>query len=148
MPASRIHSEAWQPTGIDSLERNACEVVRSTSNRAVLAGPGAGKTEILAQRAAFVLQTGAAPRPRRILAISFKRDAARNLAARVRLRCHQEHASRFDSWTFDAFAKGLLDRFGQALPDIWRPGTDYEILFPNYRCTNAFFTASGPRHYL
>lgn len=35
--------------------------------------------------------------------------------------------------TFDAFAKGLLDRFGQALPDRWRPRPNYEIMFPNDR---------------
>ncbi len=69
-----------------------------------------------------------APPPRRILAISFKRDAATNLAARVRERCHRSHAGRLDSLTFDAFAKGLVDRFGQVLPDHWRPRPDYEIL--------------------
>ncbi|HEY0165250.1 MAG TPA: ATP-dependent helicase, partial [Sphingomicrobium sp.] len=82
------------------------------------------------QRASFLLQTAAAPPPRRILAISFKRDAATNLAARVRQRCHSAHASRFDSMTFDAFAKGLVDRFGQALPERWRPRPDYELMFP------------------
>ena len=35
--------------------------------------------------------------------------------------------------TFDAFAKGLLDRFGQALPEHWRPHPDYEITFPKDR---------------
>jgi superfamily I DNA/RNA helicase len=105
-------------------------VVKSNEHRSVLAGPGAGKTELLAQRAAFLLQTGASPVPQRILAISFKRDAARNLARRVRQRCHPDHASRFDSLTFDAFAKGLVDRFGQALPENWRPTPDYGILFP------------------
>ena len=35
--------------------------------------------------------------------------------------------------TFDAFAKGLVDRFGQALPDRWRPSPDYEVMFPNDR---------------
>lgn len=95
-------------------------MVRSRKNRSIIAGPGTGKTELLAQRAAFLLQTDTAPSPRRILAISFKRDAASNLAARVRQRCHHSHAKRFDSMTFDAFAK-LVDRFGQALPDRWRP---------------------------
>src|SRR5262249_11774055 len=83
------------------------------------------------QRAAYLLQTGMAPAPRRILAISFKRDAATNLAARVRQRCHRTHAGRFDSLTFDAFAKGLVDRFGQALHDKWRPSPDYEIMLTN-----------------
>jgi superfamily I DNA/RNA helicase len=108
-------------------EANALEVVRSTDNRSVIAGPGTGKTELLAQRATYLLQTGLAPAPQRILAISFKRDAATNLAARVRQRCHRSHAGRFDSLIFDAFAKGLVDRFGQVLPERWRPRPDYEI---------------------
>ena len=126
----RVCPDDWKPVGVEALEANALKVVRSANNRSVIAGPGAGKTELLAQRAAYLLQTGTAPSPRRILAISFKRDAATNLAARVRQRCHRNHASRFDSMTFDAFAKGLIDRFGQALPDRWRPRPDYEILFP------------------
>lgn len=129
----RVRPDDWKPVGVDALEANALKVVRSADNRSVIAGPGAGKTELLAQRAAYLLQTGTAPAPRRILAISFKRDAATNLAARVRQRCHRNHAGRFDSMTFDAFAKGLLDRFGQALPERWRPRSDYEIMFPNDR---------------
>lgn len=130
LPPRRVPPGDWQPVGVDSMEPNALTVVRSGEHCSVLAGPGAGKTELLAQRAAFLLQTGASPAPQRILAISFKRDAARNLARRVRQRCHSDHASRFDSLTFDAFAKGLVDRFGQALPDRWRPTADYGILFP------------------
>ncbi|MBA3512296.1 ATP-dependent helicase [Sphingomonas sp.] len=129
--ARRVRSEDWQPIGVDELEANAMKVVRSAHNRSVIAGPGAGKTELLAQRASFLLQTGAAPPPRRILATSFKSDAARNLAARVWQRCHRNHALRFDSLTFDAFAKGLVDRFGQALPKRWRPRPNYELMFPN-----------------
>lgn len=123
----RVRPEEWTPVGVESLEESALEIVRSANNRSVIAGPGAGKTELLAQRAAYLLQTGSAPAPRRILAISFKRDAASNLAARVHQRCHSRHAGRFDSMTFDAFAKGLVDRFGQALPERWRPKPDYEI---------------------
>jgi superfamily I DNA/RNA helicase len=125
---------------VNALETNALKVVRSADNRSVIAGPGAGKTELLAQRAAYLLQTGFAPAPRRILAISFKRDAATNLAARVRQRCHRNHAERFDSMTFDAFAKGLIDRFGQALPERWRPRPDYEIMFPGDRDYREFLS--------
>jgi superfamily I DNA/RNA helicase len=127
LPRRRIDPKDWQPIGVDALEDNALDVVRSTNNRSVIAGPGSGKTELLAQRACYVLQCGLAPIPQRILAISFKRDAAANLAARVRARTHADLAHRFDSLTFDAFAKGLLDRFGQALPEAWRPRADYEI---------------------
>lgn len=130
MLSRRVSPDDWKPVGVNALETNALSVVRSANNRSVIAGPGAGKTELLAQRAAYLLQTGSAPAPRRILAISFKRDAATNLATRVRQRCHRNHAERFDSMTFDAFAKGLIDRFGQALPEHWRPRPDYEIMFP------------------
>ena len=67
--------------------------------------------------------------PRRILAISFKRDAARNLSDRVARRCNLELARRFDSRTFDAFAKSLLDRFSRGLPPLWRPSDDYQVNF-------------------
>ena len=131
--ARRVRPKDWTPIGVEELEANAMNVVRSTENRTVIAGPGAGKTELLAQRAAYLLQTGLSLAPQRILAISFKRDAASNLSARVRKRCHRQHAGRFDSMTFDAFAKGLLDRFGQVLPDRWRPSPDYQIMFPYER---------------
>ena len=141
--ARRIHPNDWHPIGVDELEANALRVVKSTNNRSVIAGPGSGKTELLAQRAAYLLQTGGARRPQRILAISFKRDAATNLAARVRDRCHPSHARRFDSLTFDAFAKGLVDRFGQALPDRWRPRPDYEIMQISDRLYQEFLRQVG-----
>ena len=37
---------------------------------------------------------------------------------------------RFDSLTFDAFTKGLVDRFRAALPEPWRMDGDYEMWFP------------------
>ena len=141
--ARRVRPEDWTPIGVEQLEANAMSVVCSTENRSVIAGPGAGKTELLAQRAAYLLQTGASPTPQRILAISFKRDAASNLGARVRKRCHRQHAGRFDSMTFDAFAKGLLDRFGQVLPKRWRPTQDYEVMFPNERRYRNFLESLG-----
>jgi superfamily I DNA/RNA helicase len=131
----RIVAEDWTPVGVEALEAAAFLVVRSTDNRSVIAGPGAGKTELLAQRAAYLLQTGGSPRPQRILAICFKRDAATNLAARVRQRCRPEHAARLDSMTFDAFAKGIVDRFGQALPDAWRPTPTIKSSFRMNDCT-------------
>jgi hypothetical protein len=102
----RVRVEEWRPVGIEALEDNALEVVKSTNNRSVIAGPGSGKTELLAQRASYLLQCSISDPPWRILAISFKRDAAANLGRRVRSRCHPAQARRFDSLTFDAFARG------------------------------------------
>ena len=91
-----VRPDEWQPSGGASLEPNALAVVRSTNNRSVIAGPGSGKTELLAQRASYLLQCGICRMPQRILAISYKRDAAYNLAQRVSARCHAEQAHRFE----------------------------------------------------
>ncbi|MCM0760923.1 UvrD-helicase domain-containing protein [Sporomusa sphaeroides DSM 2875] len=125
-----ISPENWVPSDSIILEPNAEAVVRSSFNTVVVAGPGAGKTELLAQRACFLLQTNVCKSPKRILAISFKKDAATNLAERVEKRCGKLLAQRFDSYTFDAFAKSLLDKFLNALPDDYKPFRNYEIIFP------------------
>lgn len=128
----------WQPVGVQDLEPNAWTALRHCGSTSVVAGPGAGKTEFLAQRAAFLLQTGICPAPYRVLAISFKKDAADNLASRVRLRCPAEQAGRFVSLTFDAFTKGLVDRFVGAIPASWRPTYPYDVAFPKRRDVDAF----------
>ena len=123
-----VRREDWQPQGIDSLEPRAWTALREVDQCIlVTAGAGAGKTEFLAQKAAYLLQTGICSAPHRVLAISFKRDAARNLAERVSIRCPPEQSRRFDSMTFDTFTKSMLDRFRKAIPDPWMPPMDYEI---------------------
>ncbi|MGY0390567.1 UvrD-helicase domain-containing protein [Nocardioides sp. WG-D5] len=116
----------WRPADGFELEPNAEAACREvTTNVAVIAGPGSGKTELLAQRGDFLLRTNICPYPRRILAISFKVDAARNLEKRVRDRCGPDLAARLDSYTFDAFALGLVRRFRLAIPDAQRPPADF-----------------------
>ncbi|UJB31375.1 UvrD-helicase domain-containing protein [Chromobacterium sp. Beijing] len=133
MTSRPITPEAWRPRGISNLEPNAWTALRQTGSTSVVAGPGAGKSEFLAQRAAYLLETGLCKAPKQILAISFKADAAANLAARVRKRCPPELAERFTSITFDAFTKSLVDRFLAAIPQHWRPTRPYEIGFPSRR---------------
>jgi superfamily I DNA/RNA helicase len=128
-----VRPQDWRPRGIDDLEPDAWRALREGGSTCVVAGPGAGKTEFLAQRAAYLLETGLCPAPYRVLAISFKGDAADNLAARVRKRCPPELANRFTSITFDAFTKSLVDRFQSAIPADWRPTRPYDIAFPEYR---------------
>lgn len=141
-----ITADDWRPIGVPAMEPAALEAIRATGNTLVVAGPGTGKTELLGQRAAFLLQTGRCVHPRRILAISFKRDAAANLRDRVERRCGPDLARRFDSMTFDAFAKQLLDRFWRALPAPWALQASYSIAFSMSRRTFADFllsTSSG-----
>lgn len=111
-----IKTENWRPADGLKLEPNALIAARETQRSlALTAGPGAGKTEMLAQREDFLLRTGGCRYPQRILAISFKVDASRNLKDRVRRRCGYELAVRLDSHTFHGFAKRLIDRFRPVL---------------------------------
>jgi len=135
---SFIAPDEWCPSDGIQLDQDSLDVVRSQISQAVQAGPGAGKTELLAQRAAFLLQTNTCPAPKKILAISFKRDAAKNLKERVAKRVGPELSGRFDSYTFDAFAKGILDRFREGLPDWIQPDRNYEVAFPDWRIWKEF----------
>lgn len=123
-----IRLERWTPADGLSLEPNALAAAKEIDrNLALTAGPGAGKTEMLAQRADFLLRTGACRYPKRILAISFKVDASQNLKARVRKRCGPELAARFDSHTFHAFAKRIIDRFRPVLAGKDALDPDYSV---------------------
>lgn len=126
-----IKPECWAPANGLVLEPNAHRAATALEgNVIVAAGPGAGKTELLAQRADFLLRTGLCPYPRRILAISFKVDSARNLRDRVRERVGLKYGARFDSLTFHAFAKRIIDNFRPAL-------TGAKVLDADYMVTNS-----------
>ena len=122
-----IKSEDWMPDAGITLEEAADQAVRSNNHVLVIAGPGAGKTELLAQKAAYLFQTNNCKAPRKILAISFKKDAAENLKERVEKRCGSDVKDRFTSLTYDAFAKRILDHFLYALPEDTRPLPDYAV---------------------
>jgi superfamily I DNA/RNA helicase len=133
-----IDPDDWEPSKGIKLDALTLAAVKERTSAAIVAGPGAGKTELLAQRASFLLQTNRCPDPRRILAISFKRDAANNLRGRVLARVGTELAGRLESYTFDAFAKGLVGRFSSALPAWCRPSRNYRVVFPRAADWRAF----------
>ena len=111
-----IKPSEWSPIDNLVLEPVALEVAKSTENCYVIAGPGAGKTELLAQRASILLQTGMCVYPRKVLALSYKKDAASNLRERVEKRVGKELSKQFSSMTYDAFSKRLVDHFINAIP--------------------------------
>jgi superfamily I DNA/RNA helicase len=118
----------WNPADEYHLEPNAMAAATETERDVLaVAGPGAGKTELLAQRADFLLRTGVCPYPRRILAISFKTDAAENLRKRVAERCGADLSRRLDSHTFHAFAKRLIDHYRVVLTGDDALDYDYEV---------------------
>lgn len=120
--------DEWVPSDNIILEDNALITAKSDYNTLVVAGPGAGKTELLAQRASFLLETNECVYPKRILAISFKRDAAYNLKNRVEKRCGEKLSKRFDSLTFDAFSKLILDQFYRGLPVGYKVHYPYDVI--------------------
>lgn len=121
-----IKPDLWIPANNLTLEPNALTAVKEQyRSLALTAGPGAGKTEMLAQKADFLLRTGVCHYPKRILAISFKKDASSNLKERVQLRCGKNLSQRFDSFTFHAFAKRIIDKYRVLL-------TGLDELEPNY----------------
>ncbi|OLO04297.1 UvrD-helicase domain-containing protein [Salinicola socius] len=123
-----ISVNAWTSADGLTLEPNALLAAKEcTRSLALTAGPGAGKTEMLAQRADFLLRTGTCRYPKRILAISFKVDASSNLKERVKRRCGSELATRFDSYTFHAFAKRIIDRFRPVLTGEYALDAGYKI---------------------
>jgi DNA helicase-2/ATP-dependent DNA helicase PcrA len=122
-----VASGDWKPADNLSFDPVSLRVIMSEKNIMVSAGPGAGKTELLAQRAAYLLQTNKSIYPRQILALSYKVDAAKNLENRVKDRCGEWLSQRFTSKTYDAFAKTIVDQFGNLLPADLQPATEYEI---------------------
>ncbi|OMF24594.1 UvrD-helicase domain-containing protein [Paenibacillus sp. FSL H8-0259] len=122
-----VPKEEWKPQNQITLDVNSLKIVKSNSNTLVAAGPGAGKTELLAQKAAYLLQTNSLVYPRRILALSYKVDAAKNLDERVKIRCGEQLSGRFNSRTYDAFARRILDQFINLLPEDLKPAKNYGI---------------------
>ena len=126
-PTTLIRAKKLVPIGVESSESAATEAADSDCNTLVVAGPGVGKVELLARKVCSLLEAGACPAPKRILVISFKEDVEKNLADRVQQRCGNR-ARRFDSFTLDAFAKSLVDRFTPALSESWRPRFGYNVM--------------------
>ncbi|GKX40210.1 MULTISPECIES: UvrD-helicase domain-containing protein [Pectobacterium] len=113
--------------GIEATDE-LMDLIKEESSVSILAGAGAGKTEFLAQKANYLLQTGLCSWPKRVLCLSTKKEAQVNIKERVMKRCGSV-GNRFDSYTFDAFCKSIVDRFKNSLPKEIRPDSDYELEF-------------------
>lgn len=124
---SYIKPREWGAKGEIVLEEAADKAVKTNTHLLVVAGPGAGKTELLAQKTDFLFQTNLSKNPQKILAISFKKDAADNLRERITKRYGNDYANRFTSLTYDAFAKRILDQFRNALPADKVPDKNYLV---------------------
>ncbi|PML43998.1 UvrD-helicase domain-containing protein, partial [Vibrio sp. 10N.261.52.A1] len=127
-----IDASVWEPKDGLKFDDKSLDIIKSNNNIAVLAGPGAGKTEILAQKACFILETELCSWPYNILSISRKRESASNIKERVSLRCGNLLSERFHSFTIEAFTKSIVDRFTYVLPKHEQPSEDYSLVFNHW----------------
>lgn len=124
----------WQPSEGITPTQELMDIILCDQSISVLAGAGAGKTELIAQKSNYLLQTGKCMWPKRILCLSYKKEAQENIKERVNKRCGQK-GERFDSYTFDAFCKSIVDRFKDVLPEHKRPLNNYDLVF-NAKASN------------
>ncbi|MGY8871553.1 MAG: UvrD-helicase domain-containing protein [Pseudomonadales bacterium] len=120
--------DQWCPSeGIDATEE-LMAIIDCDTSLVVLAGAGAGKTELIAQKSNYLFFSNKCFWPKRILSLTFKTEAQMNIKERVNKRCGNK-ALRFDSFTFHAFSKSIVDRFKNVLPEADRPTNNYDIVF-------------------
>ena len=89
----------------------------------VVAGAGTGKTSVLVERMARLVQDGHA-RPDEILALTFADNAAAEMSARVRKALAGADCAGLRAMTFHAYCYGLLERAGKGFrlltkEDLW-----------------------------
>lgn len=63
----------WQPSEGITPTQELMDIILCDQSISVLAGAGAGKTELLAQKSNYLLQTGKCMWPKRILCLSYKK---------------------------------------------------------------------------
>ncbi len=113
------NNQQWQPShGILYNTEIMEDIVKNINeNILVIAGPGSGKTEILAQKANYLFEMNKCRYPYKILCISYKIDSALTIKKRVLDRCGVIVKDRFISQTIDAFIKSIVTRFCYFLPE-------------------------------
>ena len=112
-----------------SLNDAQCQAVRHVDGpMLVLAGPGSGKTRVIAHRCAYLLRVERV-RPREILVVCFNRSAAINLRQRIRDLVGKD-ASYVTVQTFHGLAMRLIGAsFASRLEDRGEE-FDFDALIP------------------
>lgn len=117
----RFHQQLDQ---LNTAQRQAVEAIEGPVM--VLAGPGTGKTQVLALRVAqILLETDTAPE--NILALTFTESAAKNMRARL-ARLIGSDAYYVQIETFHSFCSGVITTHPEyfALPRDSQPLSDFE----------------------
>ena len=98
----------------DTLNASQLEAVRWKGGPLiVLAGPGTGKTRVIAHRVRWLVEQGATPES--IVAVTYTVKAAHQLRERLTESLGPERADRVNVHTFHGLGMRLLRRFGDVL---------------------------------
>jgi DNA helicase-2/ATP-dependent DNA helicase PcrA len=81
----------------------------------IIAGPGSGKTEVIARRVAYLVRSGAVP-PGAILAVTFTERAALELKDRIQQKLPETNVELMQVSTIHAFASLLLRQYSAQSP--------------------------------
>lgn len=111
----RIMQESNYKEAYQSLNKEQKRAVDTIDGPVmVVAGPGTGKTQVLAMRIANILMnTG---KPDEVLCLTFTNSGARAMRARL-LRIIGQVASKITVETFHSFAIRILEKYHELLPD-------------------------------
>ncbi|TFZ53244.1 ATP-dependent helicase [Serratia proteamaculans] len=123
-----VNNMVWKPDDFIVKTDELKDIIFDQSSLSILAGPGAGKTEMLAQKSVFLLDNGLCPWPKKILFLTFKTEASKNVNDRVVKRSINSR-DRFASRTYHSFAKSIVDRYRMSLDEEIRPDIGYDIIF-------------------
>lgn len=94
-------------------------IARTEGTQLVIGGPGTGKTELLARRAAHLINSGFAPSDG-VLALTFSRETASDLRGRMTSRARRSFGE-LSVGTFHGFARALVEEHCQMLLGSARP---------------------------
>lgn len=97
----------WNPEEFIVKTNELESIIYEQDSLSILAGPGAGKTEMLAQKTIYLLEHDICPWPKKILFLTFKNEASKNVKDRV-LKRSSEANDRFLSKTYHSFAKSIV----------------------------------------
>jgi DNA helicase-2/ATP-dependent DNA helicase PcrA len=122
--------------GLDEAQKAAVEAIDRLL--VVLAGPGSGKTRVIVERIAHLVENRGI-RPERILAITFTVKAALELERRLVERLEAQSSAQPRTATFHSLCFDILKTYGGAiLPVGWRLATAREQ-------RETFFRAHGKK---